>query len=58
MLKLLVQLPKWLSYVDFVEEYKRPPPPEPGVTRLPEEIEAELKKQEQEFEKLINVNLE
>lgn len=52
-----VQIPKWLAQVPFVEIYEKPPPPEPGVTRLPEEIEAEIKKQEQEFDKLIFVNL-
>lgn len=52
-----MQIPKWLSQVPFVEVYQRPPPPPPGVTRLPEDIEAELKQQEVDFEKLISVTL-
>jgi hypothetical protein len=35
-----------------------PPPPEPGQRRLPEEIEAELRKQEKELEKLALINIE
>ncbi|XP_068082233.1 dynein axonemal intermediate chain 7 [Anabrus simplex] len=50
-------LPQELEPVDFHIKYTPPPPPEPGQRRLPEEIEAELKKQEEQLEKLILVNI-
>lgn len=49
--------PKWLFEVPFVEDYQPPPPPEPGIIREPEEIEEELKKQEQELDKLIFIKI-
>jgi hypothetical protein len=55
---LLVQVPAELRPVEFHEKYVPPPPPEPGQRRLPEEIEAELKKQEQELEKLALMSIE
>ncbi|KAJ9600158.1 hypothetical protein L9F63_009568, partial [Diploptera punctata] len=48
----LIHMPTELQPIDFHEKYVPPPPPEPGQRRLPEEIEAELKKQEEELEKL------
>ncbi|KAL5277000.1 CASC1 family protein [Megaselia abdita] len=36
----------------FHQDYKPPPPPVPGVRRLPEEIEAEMKTMEANLEKL------
>ncbi|CAF4887451.1 unnamed protein product [Pieris macdunnoughi] len=39
-------------------QYRAPSPPAPGVTRTPEEIEAELKKIEAEYEKLALVFFE
>jgi hypothetical protein len=53
-----VQVPTELRPVEFHEKYVPPPPPEPGQRRLPEEIEAELKKQEQELEKLALMSIE
>jgi hypothetical protein len=44
--------------VEFHEKYVPPPPPEPGQRRLPEEIEAELRKQERELEKLALISIE
>ena len=49
--------PLSLRRVPFYSRYCPPPPPEPGKRRLPEEIEAELKLQEQELEKLALVNI-
>ncbi|XP_021923830.1 axonemal 84 kDa protein-like isoform X3 [Zootermopsis nevadensis] len=54
----VLQVPAELSPVKFHEKYVPPPPPEPGQRRLPEEIEAELKKQEQELEKLALISIE
>ena len=53
-----VQVPTELQPVDFHVQYVPPPPPEPGQRRLPEEIEAELKKQEEELEKLALASIE
>jgi len=53
-----VQVPAELRPVEFHEKYVPPPPPEPGQRRLPEEIEAELKQQEQELEKLALMSIE
>jgi hypothetical protein len=53
-----VEVPAELSPVEFHEKYIPPPPPEPGQRRLPEEIEAELRKQEQELEKLALISIE
>lgn len=50
-------IPKQIEFADFYVEYTPPPPPEPGVTRQPEEIEEELKKQEEELDKLILITL-
>ncbi|XP_046384359.1 uncharacterized protein LOC124154580 isoform X2 [Ischnura elegans] len=46
-----------LEYFPFYERYEPPPPPEPGQRRPPEEIEAELKKQEKELEKLALITI-
>jgi hypothetical protein len=55
---LSVEVPTELRQVEFHEKYVPPPPPEPGQRRLPEEIEAELKKQEKELEKLALISIE
>ncbi|GLV37041.1 uncharacterized protein CBL_02127 [Carabus blaptoides fortunei] len=52
-----LHLPKWLANVPFHIQYQPPAAPEPGVTRKPEEIEADLKKQEQEYDRLVYVTL-
>ncbi|XP_069691466.1 dynein axonemal intermediate chain 7 homolog [Periplaneta americana] len=54
----VLERPTELLPVEFHEKYVPPPPPEPGQRRLPEEIEAELKKQEQELEKLAQISVE
>ncbi|PNF19093.1 hypothetical protein B7P43_G10819 [Cryptotermes secundus] len=54
----VLEVPTQLSPVEFHEKYVPPPPPEPGQRRLPEEIEAELKKQEKELEKLALISIE
>ncbi|XP_074031121.1 dynein axonemal intermediate chain 7 isoform X1 [Leptinotarsa decemlineata] len=50
-------LPKKLEHVPFSVIYNPPVPPESGVKRLPEEIEEEMKKQEEEMDKLMMVTL-
>ncbi|GAB0101009.1 dynein axonemal intermediate chain 7 [Sergentomyia squamirostris] len=44
--------PNTLKRKHFYQSYKPPPPPQPGVRRLPEEIEAEIKLMEQNLDKL------
>ncbi|XP_026322716.1 protein CASC1-like isoform X1 [Hyposmocoma kahamanoa] len=51
-------LPKELKALDYKVQYRTPPPPSPGTTRTPEEIEAEMKKIETEYEKLAIVHIE
>lgn len=53
-----VQLPKELKPIQFCRRYVPPPPPEPGVRRLPEDIEAEIKKQEGEYDQLLYITIE
>ncbi|CAK1592874.1 unnamed protein product [Parnassius mnemosyne] len=53
-----VQLPKQLQHMKYKVQYRAPSPPPPGVTRTPEEIEAEIKKVEAEYEKLALVFIE
>ncbi|KAK7867388.1 hypothetical protein R5R35_008932 [Gryllus longicercus] len=53
----VLNVPRDLERVPFHVKYTPPPPPEPGQRRLPEEIEAELKKQEEQLEKLPLVNI-
>ncbi|XP_072948688.1 dynein axonemal intermediate chain 7-like [Epargyreus clarus] len=53
-----LQLPKRLQPMKYQVQYRAPSPPPPGVTRTPEEIEAELKKIEAEYEKLALVFIE
>lgn len=50
-------LPKQLKPVPYAVMYLPPKPTEPGVRRLPEEIEEEMKKQEEEMEKLMLVTV-
>lgn len=52
-----VFLPKKLEYVDFSVTYTPPPPVPPGVRRLPEQIEEEMKQQEEEMDKLMLITL-
>lgn len=47
-----------LSKKSFYQSYKPPSPPQPGVRRLPEEIEAEIKQMEQNLDKLVLVNVQ
>ncbi|KAL0858871.1 hypothetical protein ABMA27_011316 [Loxostege sticticalis] len=47
-----LQLPKRLQPMKYQVQYRAPSPPPPGVTRTPEEIEREIKKTEQEYQKL------
>lgn len=47
-----------LSKKLFYQSYKPPSPPQPGVRRLPEEIEAEIKQMEQNLDKLVLVNVQ
>lgn len=50
--------PAKLVMKDWHQIYIPPPVPEPGVRRLPEEIEAELKMTEENFDKLCLVTLQ
>ncbi|XP_065336687.1 dynein axonemal intermediate chain 7 homolog [Cloeon dipterum] len=52
-----VSEPLSLQKVHYYVKYVPPPPPEPGKKRLPEEIEAEIKLQELEFEKIAQVHI-
>ncbi|XP_037875351.1 dynein axonemal intermediate chain 7 isoform X1 [Bombyx mori] len=47
-----LQLPKTLQPMKYQIQYRAPSPPPAGVTRTPEEIEAEIKRVETEYEKL------
>ena len=42
----------------FYQSYKAPPPPLPGVRRLPEEVEAEMKMVERNLDKLAMISLQ
>lgn len=53
-----VFLPKTLQAVRYQVQYRAPPPAPPGTTRAPEEIEAEMKRVEAEYEKLALVHIE
>lgn len=58
-----MQVPKNLREVPFHVTYEPPPPPPPGqsdtsIRKTPEEIEAEMKQQEMELDKLMLVTLE
>lgn len=53
----LVQLPKCLKEVPYHVKYNPPVTVEGSVRKLPEEIEEEMKKQEEELEKLMLVTL-
>lgn len=52
-----VDTPPGLNPVSYYEHYVPPPPPEPGTRRTPEEIEVEVKKQEEALEKLASVTI-
>lgn len=49
--------PNKLTRKAFHQTYKPPPPVLPGVRRLPEEIEAEVKEMEANLEKLGSVTI-
>ncbi|XP_053622038.1 dynein axonemal intermediate chain 7 homolog isoform X2 [Plodia interpunctella] len=53
-----LQLPKALQPMKYQVQYRAPGPPPSGVVRTPEEIEAEMKKIEAEYEKLALVFIE
>ncbi|KAK6626808.1 hypothetical protein RUM44_009285 [Polyplax serrata] len=53
----LLNTPEGLNSIPYYEHYIPPPPPEPGARRTPEEIEVEVKKQEQALEKLAAVTV-
>ncbi|XP_041970540.1 dynein axonemal intermediate chain 7 homolog isoform X2 [Aricia agestis] len=53
-----LELPKQLQRMSYEVQYRAPSPPPPGVTRTPEEIEAEIKRTEAEYEKLALVFIE
>ncbi|XP_068622130.1 dynein axonemal intermediate chain 7 homolog [Battus philenor] len=53
-----LQLPKQLQHIKYQVRYRAPSPPPPGVTRTPEEIEAEIKRVEAEYENLALVFIE
>lgn len=55
---MTVIAPDHVSHKIFYENYKPPPPPQPGVRRLPEEIEAEMRMVEAALDKLALVSLE
>lgn len=42
----------------YHQAYRAPKPPKPGVRRLPEEIELEIRLMEENMEKLVLVNVE
>ncbi|XP_037931726.1 uncharacterized protein LOC119666515, partial [Teleopsis dalmanni] len=50
--------PDTLTHKDFFQTYKPPPPVQPGVRRLPEEIEAEMRMIEAALDKLALVTLQ
>lgn len=52
-----MQIPKNLREVPFFVKYAPPPSTDPGQRRTPEEIEEEMKKQEEELEKLMFITL-
>ncbi|XP_013146631.1 PREDICTED: axonemal 84 kDa protein-like [Papilio polytes] len=53
-----LELPKQLQQSKYQVRYRAPSPPPPGVTRTPEEIEAEIKRVEAEYENLALVFIE
>nr|XP_032525572.1 protein CASC1-like [Danaus plexippus plexippus] len=53
-----LELPKQLRPMKYQVQYRSPSPPPPGVTRTPEEIEAEMKKVEMQYEKLALVSID
>lgn len=54
---LTVQLPKCLKEVPYHVEYNPPVTVEGSIRKLPEEIEEEMKKQEEELDKLMLITL-
>ncbi|XP_035786611.1 protein CASC1-like [Anopheles albimanus] len=53
-----VPQPGKLKRKKFYQPYKPPPTPQPGVRRLPEEIEAEIKQMEENLDKLALVSVQ
>lgn len=54
----IVPSPGKLKRRIFYQPYKPPPPPQPGVRRLPEEIEAEIKTMEENLDKLALISVQ
>lgn len=50
-------LPKKLEQVPFSVIYVPPKPSEPGVRKLPEEIEEEMRRQEEDMDKLMSITV-
>ncbi|XP_029720392.2 dynein axonemal intermediate chain 7 isoform X1 [Aedes albopictus] len=53
-----VPQPGQLTRKKFYQPYRPPPTPQPGVRRLPEEIEAEIKQMEENLDKLALITLQ
>lgn len=47
-----------LTEVKFREIYNPPPPPAPGTVRTPEEIEADIRRQEAALERLFLISIQ
>lgn len=50
--------PGVLHHKKYHENFVPPPPPKPGVRRLPEEIEAEIRMVEKALDKLILITVQ
>lgn len=50
--------PSKLHHKIYHENFVPPPPPQPGVRRLPEEIEAEIRMVEKALDKLILITVQ
>ncbi|CAG9853528.1 unnamed protein product [Phyllotreta striolata] len=50
-------LPNELQHVDFFESYDPPAPTDPNVRKQPEQIEEEMRKQEEALDRLIAIDL-
>lgn len=57
-LSIAVTVANSLVHKDYYQTYKPPPPVLPGVRRLPEEIEAEMRMIEAALDKLALVTLQ
>ena len=50
--------PNTLTQKKYFQTFKPPPPPQPGVRRLPEEIEAEMRMVEAALDKLALITVQ